>query len=98
MASASSLVFATTPLLGIDLDSKSSTPAVAALTSVFANDGRKHIYLKAVGTLASTANCTAGAVGSATAAASAGVANSYQCNTTGGVVAGQYFWARSNVV
>lgn len=98
MASNSTLVFATQPLYGVDLDSKASAPAMATLTSVFANDGRKHIYLKANGTLGSTANCTVGASGSAVSAASAGVANSYGINTTGGVVAGQYFWARANTV
>jgi hypothetical protein len=98
MASSSTLVFATQPILGVDLDSKASTPAHAALTAVWANDGRKHIYLKANGTLGSTANCTVGASGSAVSAASAGVANSYVINTTGGVVTGQYFWAKSNVV
>lgn len=96
MASTSSVIFATTPSLGIDLDSKSSSQLFAPLTAVAGNDGKKHIYLTAVGTLASTANCTVGAVGSATSAASAGVANSYNVNTTGGVVIGQKFWARSN--
>lgn len=98
MASSSTLVFATSPLLGVDLDSKASAAAHAVLTAVWANDGRKHIYLKANGSLGSTANCTVGASGSAVSAASAGVANSYAINTTGGVVAGQYFWARSNTV
>jgi len=94
MASNSTLVYATSPMLGVDLDSKSSTLAFALLTPVWANDGRKHIYLKAAGTLASTANITAGASGSAVAAASALVAT-YTVNTTGGVVANQAFWARS---
>jgi hypothetical protein len=98
MASNSTLVFATQPIAGVDLDSKSSTATFPVLMSVFANDGRKHIYLKANGSLGSTANCTVGASGSAVSAASAGVANSYVINTTGGVVTGQYFWARSNTV
>jgi hypothetical protein len=98
MASNSTTVFTTSPVLGVDLDSKSSVPAFAVLTPVWANDGRKHIYLKANGTLGSTANCTVGSSGSAVSAASAGVANSYSINTTGGVVAGEYFWARSNTV
>lgn len=98
MASTSTTVFATTPFAGVDLDSKSSTAAFPVLTSVYANDGRKHIYLRANGSLGSTANCTVGASGSAVSAASAGVANSYAINTTGGVVAGQHFWARSNTV
>jgi len=98
MASTAATIFATSPMLGVDLDSKASTPAFAVLTPVWANDGRKHIYLKANGTFASTANATVGTSGSAVSAASAGVANSYQCNTTGGVVTGQYFWARLNTV
>jgi hypothetical protein len=98
MASNSTLVFATQPMLGVDLDSKSSTPAHSTRTKVWANDGRHHVYLKANGTLGSTANCTVGASGSAVSAASAGVANSYAIDTTGGVVVGQYFWAKSNVV
>lgn len=98
MASTASVVFTTQPILGVDLDSKASTPALAVLTPLWGNDGRKHIYLKANGTLASTANCTVGTSGSAVSAASAGVANSYQVNVTGGVVTGQYFWARSNTV
>lgn len=98
MASTANVIFATSPMLGVDLDSKSSTPTHRVLTTVHANDGRRHIYLKAVGTLGSTANCTAGAVGSATSAASAGVANSYNVDTTGGVVIGQYFWAKNNTV
>lgn len=96
MASTSATIFATSPHLGVDLDSKASTPAFAVLTALAGNDGKKHIYLKAAGTLASTANCTVGAVGSAVSAASAGVANSYNVNTSGGVVIGQYFFARSN--
>lgn len=98
MASNSTLVFATSPLAGVDLDSKASTPAFPVFTTVWANDGRKHIYLRANGSLGSTANCTVGASGSAVSAASAGVANSYAINTTGGVVAGQHFWGRSNTV
>jgi hypothetical protein len=97
MASSASVVFATSPLLGVNLDSKSSTAAFALLTPVWANDGRKHIYLKATGTLASTANITAGASGSAVSAASAGVAT-YTVNTTGGVVANENFWARATTV
>jgi hypothetical protein len=97
MASTSTTVFATTPILGVDLDAKSSTPAFAVLTPVWSNQGRKNIYLKAAGTLASTAYLTAGAAGSAVSAASAGVAT-YTVDITGGVVANQYFFARSTTV
>ena len=98
MASTAAVVFVNTPLAGVDLDAKASALPFqfAPLTSVLANDGRKHVVAVAQGTLASTANVTIGAAGSAAAAASAGVASSFTVNTTGGVVAGQRFWARSN--
>lgn len=96
MASTSSVIFSTSPKVGVDLDAKSSTLPFAALDAVIANDGRKHVVALAQGTLGSTANITLGAAGSAAAAASAGVASSFTVNTTGGVVTGQKFWARSN--
>lgn len=96
MASNSSVIYSTTPAAGVDLDSKGSTFAFPALYAVIANDGRKHVVALAQGSLGSTANITLGAAGSAAAAASAGVANSFTVNTTGGVVSGQRFFARSN--
>lgn len=96
MASTAATVFTVTPLAGIDLDAKSSTLNFTALTPTLAIDGRKHVVALAQGTLGSTANITLGAAGSAAAAASAGVAQSFTVNTTGGVVTGQKFWARSN--
>lgn len=98
MASNSSVIYATTPTAGVDLDSKGSTFAFPVVTPVWANDGHKHLVALAVGTLGSTANITIGVAGTATAAASAGVAQSYSVNTTGGVVIGQKFWARSNSI
>jgi len=96
MASTAATIFSVNPVLGADLDSKGSTFAFPALMSVIANDGRQHIVALAQGTLASTANVTLGAAGSAAAAASAGVAQSFNVNTSGGVVTGQRFFARSN--
>ncbi len=91
MASTSSVVYATTPVAGVDLDSKSSTPAFKLLTPVFAVDGRKHLYARASEALASTDTIKIGASGSASSdSGSAG----YDTNTTGGVASGQYFWAR----
>jgi hypothetical protein len=98
MASTAAVIFATTPLAGIDLDSKASTFAFPVLFTCTANDGRQHTVALAQGTLASTANITLGAAGSAASAASAGVANSFNVNTTGGVVIGQKFFAKSNFV
>lgn len=94
MASTTSVIFATTPILGANLDGKSSTPAFAVLTPLWSSNGRKNIYLKATGTLSSTAYLTAGASGSAVSAASALVAT-YTVNTTGGVVANEYFFAQA---
>lgn len=91
MASTSSTVYSTTPIAGVDLDSKSSTPAFKALTPILGSDGRKHVYARASEALASTDNCKIGASGSASSdSGSAG----YSVDTTGGVAAGQYFWAR----
>jgi hypothetical protein len=91
MASNSSTVYSTTPTLGVDLDSKSSTPTHKPLTAVFGSDGRKHVYARASEALSSTDTVKIGAAGSASSdSGSAG----YDCNTTGGVAAGQHFWAR----
>lgn len=96
MAATAATVFTVTPIVGVDLDAKSSTLNFAALTPVLANDGRKHVVALAAGTLGSTANVTLGAAGTAAAAASAGVVNSFSVNVTGGVVSGQKWFARSN--
>lgn len=93
MADTAATIFAVTPVCGVDLDAKGSTFAFPALMNCFGNDGRKHTVALAGGTLSSTANMTIGTAGSAISAASVGVAT-YTVNTTGGVVAGQYFFAR----
>jgi len=91
MASTSSTVYATTPLAGVDLDSKSSAALFKPLTAVFGSDGRKHVYARASEALASTDTCKIGASGSASSdSGSAG----YDVNVTGGVAVGQHFWAR----
>lgn len=95
MASTSSVVYATSPILGVDLDSKSSTPAFKVTTPTLASDGRKHVYAKASEALASTTTCLVRDNGSASSdAGSAG----FTCNTTGGVAAGQYFWAMKTAI
>lgn len=95
MASTAATVFATTPTAGIDLDSKSSTPAFAVNTSIRANDARLHVYARASEALASTATILIGTAGSASSdAGSAG----FTVNTTGGVTAGQFFWAKQTAL
>lgn len=91
MASTASSVFSVSPIAGVDLDSKSSTPAHRLLTKVIGSDGRMHIYAKASEALGSASTVKIGAAGSASSdSGSAG----YDTNTTGGVALGQYFWAR----
>lgn len=95
MASNSTSVYATTPLAGVDLDSKSSTPAHKLNTVVKGNDGRDHVYAKASEALGSASTVKVGTSGSASSdAGSAG----YSCNTTGGVASGQYFWAKKTAL
>lgn len=91
MASTSSVVYTTTPVAGVDLDSKSSTPAFKLLTPVLAVDGRKHVYVRASEALGSASTITIRSNGSASSDAGSG---GYDCNTSGGVAFGQYFWAR----
>ena len=93
MTDTSATIFAVTPVLGVDLDSKGSTFAFPKLMNCFGNDGRKHTVALAGGTLSSIANMTIGTSGSAISAASVGVAT-YTVNTSGGVVIGQHFFAR----
>jgi hypothetical protein len=91
MASTAATVFSTIPTVGIDLDDKSSTPAFALNTRIYANDGRDHLYVRASEALSSTQTILIGTAGSASSdAGSAG----WTVNTTGGVAALQYFWAK----
>jgi hypothetical protein len=95
MASTAATVFSTTPTAGIDLDAKSSTPAFAVNTRITANDARSHLYARASEALASTATILIGTNGSASSdSGSAG----WTVNTTGGVTAGQYFWAKKTAL
>ena len=95
MASTSATVYVTSPVLGVDLDSKSSTPSHKLTTAVFGSDGRKHVYARASEALASTDTIRIRDNGSASSdSGSAG----YTCNTTGGVAAGQYFWVQKTSI
>lgn len=95
MAAKASSVYAITPLVGVDLDDKSSAPRFKVLTAVLGSDGRKHVYVRASEALGSASTVKIGANGSASSdAGSAG----YDCNTTGGVALGQHFWARQTKV
>lgn len=86
------------PVAGADLNAKSSTLGDMNHklgTVVLASDGFSYTLVLADTAHSSTANIivNSGASFSADTAASAGVAT-HACRTTGGVTAGQYFWAR----
>jgi hypothetical protein len=88
---ASTTVFATTPVVGLKLSDKGSTPVVAALTKVTANDGKVYIYCKASEAIGSITTVKVGAAGSASDdTGSAG----WTANVSGGAATGQYFWAK----
>lgn len=88
---ASTTVFATTPVLGISLSSKSSTPALGVLTKVSGNDGRVYIYGKASEAIGSISTVKIGNAGSVSDdSGSAG----WTANVPGGAAVGVYFWAK----
>ncbi|RAK51203.1 hypothetical protein [Phenylobacterium soli] len=89
---ASTTVFATGSALGVKLGATAtSTPAFAALTRFFGNDGHDYLYVKAHGTISSTGTCIIGAAGSAsTDSGSAG----WTANVPSGAVANQYFFVK----
>lgn len=89
---ASTTVFSTSPVIGLKLgDTASSTPRVAALTKVFANDGKVYIYFKASEAIGSISTVKIGAAGSASDdSGSAG----WTANVPSGAAAGQYGWAK----
>lgn len=95
MAATAATVFSTIPTAGVDLDDKSSTPAFAVNTTVRANDARLHLYARASEALASADNIRIGLNGSASSDAGSG---GFTVNTTGGVTAGQYFWAKRTAI
>lgn len=88
---ASTTVFATTPLAGLSLSSKSSTPAVAVLTRVAGTDGKSWIYCRASEAIGSITTVKIGTLGSASDdSGSAG----WTANVPGGAAATVYFWAK----
>lgn len=89
---ASTTVFSTTPLLGLDLGAEGvSTPAVPLLTRCFGNDGHDYLYVQANEAIGSITTCIISAAGSASSdAGSAG----WTANVPSGATAGQYFWVK----
>lgn len=95
MANTAATVFTVTPLAGIDLGAKSSTPAFALLTLINGNNGREHVYVRASEALGSTATIKIGAAGSASSdSGSAG----WSLAVAGGLTAAQYAWAQRTAI
>jgi hypothetical protein len=95
MANSAASVFTVTPLSGVDLGAKSSTPAFAPLTLINGNNGREHIYIRASEAIGSTGTVIIGAAGSAsTDAGSAG----WSIAIAGGLTAGQYAFAQRTAI
>lgn len=84
------------PLLGVDFDNESSTAALKVLTVGFDTNGLKRLYAVAGVNTLITANVyvAIAAAGTATVAASAGVAN-FQAGAAAPITLGSYFWARA---
>lgn len=94
-AATSTTVFTDTPLSGIDVGAKSSTPAFAPMTNFNASNGYRYFYVRASEALGSIETVKIGASGSASSdAGSAG----FTLNAPGGLTAGQYGWARKTAL
>lgn len=93
------MTFTITPLAGIVIATRSSTPTHALLTDILASDGRKYVYAKASEALASTSSVNIKNAGSASSKTS-GSGATYDTGATGngGVAIGQYFWARQTAI
>jgi len=90
-AATSATLWAITPIAGVDLGSKSSTPSHAALTRLNGNDGHVYIYGKASEAIGSITTCIVGTAGSCSSdSGSAG----WTANVPGGAATGQYFWLK----
>lgn len=89
---ASTTVYASTPLSGINLGaSPVSTPAHHWPLKVFGSDGRAWVYGKASEAIGSITTCKVGSLGSVSDdSGSAG----WTANVPGGAAAGQYFWLK----
>lgn len=91
----SSSVWAVSPLMGVDVGAKSSTPAFKALTSFLGSTGYRYFYVKASEAIGSITTIKVGTAGSASDdSGSAG----FTANVPGGAATGQYFWARKTAL
>lgn len=89
-------IFTTTPVAGVNYYDLSSTPKFAKLTSNAGSDGVKHIYGLLAAGLGSIATCAVGTAGSITALTSTTAV--YIMNVAGGGASGQYTWVRGRTI
>lgn len=91
----STQVWSNTPLAGMDLGAKASTPTLRILTTVTGSDGYAYRYVKASEAIGSITTVKIGTLGSASDdSGSAG----FTANVPGGATTGQYFWARKTAL
>ncbi|MDB5441096.1 MAG: hypothetical protein JWM33_3523 [Caulobacteraceae bacterium] len=94
-ANTATSVFSDTPVVGIDVGAKSSTPAFKPKTNFLGSDGYRYFYVRASEVLGSIDTVKIGAAGSASSdIGSAG----FTLNAPGGLTAGQYGWARKTAL
>lgn len=90
-AATATTLYSVTPVVGIDLGSKASTPAVKILTRVTGSDGHEYLYVKASEAIGSITTTIIGAAGSASSdSGSAG----WTANVPGGAAVGQHLWVK----
>jgi hypothetical protein len=89
-------IFATSPVAGVNYYSLSSTPLFAKLTANSGSDGSKHIYGLLAAALGSIATCGIGTAGSITAVGS--TTATYIMNIVGGGASGQYCWIKQRTI
>ena len=91
-ANTATTVFSDTPLVGVDVGAKSSTPAFKLGTNFLGSDGYRYFYIKANATITSVATIKLPTtfIVVSTDSGSAG----FTMNFPSGAVAGQYGWCR----
>ena len=89
------MTYTITPLAGVKLATRSSSPTIALLTTILGNDGHKWVYCLASEALASTSAINIRSLGSASSKTT-GSGATYDMGATGngGAASGTYFYAR----
>lgn len=88
-------VFATSPLLGVDVGAKSSTAAFKLLTVAQCSNGYRHFYGRASEALGSIETVLLRSLGSMSSDSGSG---GFTMNAPGGLTSGQYGWCRKTAL